>query len=67
MLPVPSSNYSLEAESQNRAQIKRELDRKLERGRDIEMGEARVVLTSPDGSRFALTVSDLGVLSATAL
>lgn len=67
MLPVPSPKYSPEAESQNRAEIKRQLDRKLERGRDIEMGEARVILTSPDGSRFALTVSDLGALSATAL
>lgn len=67
MLPIPARAYSPESESQNRAQIKRELDRKLNRGADIEMGEARVILTSPDGSRFALTVSNLGALSATAL
>jgi len=34
------------------------------RDRDLEIGQNRVILTSPNGSRYAITVSDLGVLSA---
>lgn len=67
MLPVAPASYSPGEESQNRASIKRELDRKLERGVDIEMDDARIILKSPDGSRFALTVSNAGALSAVAI
>ena len=67
MLPVAPPAYSAGEESQNRASIKRELDRKLERGVDIEMDDARIILKSPDGTRYALGVNDLGVLTATAL
>jgi len=67
MLPVAPPAYSAGEESQNRASIKRELDRKLERGVDIEMNDARIILKSPDGSRFALTVSNAGALSAVAI
>ena len=34
---------------------------------DIEVGEARLILRSPNGSRFSVTVDNLGNLSATAL
>ena len=37
------------------------------RDRDLEIGQNRVILTSPNGSRYAITVSDLGVLSAVAV
>lgn len=37
------------------------------RDRDLEIGQNRVILTSPNGSRYAITVSDGGVLSTTAL
>jgi hypothetical protein len=37
------------------------------RGRDIEVGPARVVLTASDGSRHALVVSPAGALSTTPL
>lgn len=67
MLPTAPPNYSAGEEAQNRASIQRELDRKIERGVDIEMGEARVILTSPNGTRYALSVSDAGALSAVAV
>jgi hypothetical protein len=35
----------------------------LKRNRDIEMGRARIILTSPDGTRYALIVDNSGVLS----
>lgn len=34
------------------------------RDRDLEIGQNRVILTSPNGSRYALTVDNAGVLSA---
>lgn len=37
------------------------------RGRDIEVGEARLVLTAPNGGRWSVVVSNTGVLSAVAL
>lgn len=37
------------------------------RDRDLEIGDNRVILTSPNGSRYALTVDDAGVLSAVAV
>jgi hypothetical protein len=67
MLPVAPASYSSGEESQNRASIKRELDRKLDRGVDIEMDDARIILKSPDGTRYALGVNNSGVLTATAL
>ena len=43
------------------------------RGRDVEVGQtdgtrtARFILRSPNGNRWAITVSNAGVLGATAL
>jgi len=34
------------------------------RDRDLEIGDNRIILTSPNGSRYALTVNNAGVLSA---
>lgn len=39
----------------------------LKRNQDIEMGAARIILTSPDGTRYAITVDNSGVLSTTAV
>lgn len=50
---------------------RRELERadreNQKRRQDVELGVASVVLTSPDGSRWRLTVDDSGTLGATAL
>jgi hypothetical protein len=35
------------------------------RGRDIEVGRGRLILTSPGGKRFDVAVSDTGVITAT--
>lgn len=37
------------------------------RDRDVELSNNRLILTSPNGSRFMVTVSDLGALEAVAL
>ena len=37
------------------------------RDRDLEIGQNRLILTSPNGSRYVITVDNAGVLSATPL
>ena len=39
----------------------------LKRGRDVELGRGRLILTSPGGFRFAVTVADDGSLATAAL
>lgn len=37
------------------------------RGQDIDLAPGRMILTSPNGTRYELTVSNLGALGTTAL
>jgi len=41
--------------------------RNLKTNKDIEMGSTRLILKSPNGTRYALAVSNAGVLSAVAV
>jgi hypothetical protein len=66
-LPYAPSAYSQSDENTARAEMQRELDRRHRRGIDIELASDRLILRSPNGSRFALAVSNAGVLSAVAL
>lgn len=63
-LPVPPDRY----DSRDQAQLRRTLELEdmkcAKAGRDIEMGQGRLILMAPNGSRWALAVSNLGVLSA---
>lgn len=66
-LPRPPDRY----DPRWAAELKRELDRQQQgvhkKGQDIEVGEARLILTSPNGTRYEVKVDNAGVLSATAL
>jgi hypothetical protein len=64
--PAPS-NYSQTEQNQFRGQLERELTNMLRSDQDAELVTTRIILRSPNGSRFALTVSNAGALSATAL
>jgi hypothetical protein len=39
----------------------------LKRDRDNDVGRGRLIIQSPNGTRYAITVSDAGALSATAV
>lgn len=54
--PVENERQLQEADKQN-----------LKRGQDIEMGGAKIILQSPDGSRFGLYVDNDGTLQARAM
>ena len=66
-LPSAPAQYSAEDQRRLRSDLEREDRQNLKRGRDIELSDERLIIRSPNGSRFALAVSNAGVLSATAL
>lgn len=59
--------YSDRDQNDIRSTIVREDKRNRKVGQDVEVGEERFILRSPDGTRWYLTASDLGVLTLTAV
>ena len=66
ILPKPMPAYDFRNEAELRATLEREDRNNQKLTRDIVIEGRRLVLVSPDGTRFALTVSDLGVLAVVA-
>ena len=66
-LPTPPFGYSQANEAALRRALEQEDRRNRKVGVDVELGSERLVLKSPDGTRFSVTVSNAGILSATAL
>jgi len=66
-LPTPPPMYSSKVEAARNQILESEDRQNLKRGRDIELGDARVILRSPDGTRYALTVANGGTLSCQAV
>ena len=65
-LPAPPKQYDPANEAQTRSAIEREDARNLKKGGNVLAGKGVLVLTAPNGSLWQITVSDSGVLSATA-
>ncbi len=61
------ATYSDRDQNDIRSTIVREDKRNRKVGQDVEVGEERFILRSPDGTRWYLTASDLGVLTLTAV
>lgn len=55
--------YSREDQNRVRAELDRRDAQNQKRGRDLEMGPARIILSSPNGTRYALTVANDGTVS----
>ena len=66
-LSSPDETYSRENEAQTRDAIARADGRNRKLGQDVELAVERLILRSPDGTRWKLNVSNAGVLSATSL
>lgn len=66
-LPRPGPAYSAENEAQARTMIVQEDRRNRKRG-DLEVTtDERFIMTSPDGTRWAMGVSNAGATTWTAL
>lgn len=62
-LPLPPQEWSTAYQARLNAELEHRDRSTLKRGRDMEVGRARIVLTAPDGSRWALRVDAGGRLS----
>lgn len=63
--PAPSYDSGNEAMARNMIELEDRRNRKI--GADVEIGRERLVLKSPNGTRWNIMVSDSGVIAATAL
>ena len=59
--------YSRDAQSRLQSQVEQADRENRKQGRDIEVFPARLILTSPNGTRYQILVSDAGVLSTGAV
>jgi len=66
-LPKPPSAYDAHEQAQLRHTLEREDRNNRKLGTDVEIGANRLVLKSPNGARWSITVSNAGVITATAL
>lgn len=66
-LPRVPARYDERDQTDTRAAIEQADAQNYKRNRDLDIGENRIILQSPNGSRFAITVSNTGTLSTTAL
>lgn len=67
MIPTAPQQYAFADQQAMRAEIKRELDRRVVKNTDFEPHPGRIILRSPDGTRFFLSVADDGTLSTVAV
>ena len=66
-LPVPPSRYDFGYEQQRNSTLEMMDGLNVKRGVDIELVNERLILRSPNGTRWSVTVSDAGILGVTAL
>lgn len=58
-------NRLIETERNRTLELADQQNRKV--GQDVEIGGERLILTSPNGTRFSVTVANDGTLSATSI
>lgn len=66
-LPIPQGQYSRVVEVDRNRALEMADAMNHKRNRDVEIGQARLILTSPNGTRYSITVDNAGVISATAI
>ena len=66
-LPTPGNKFDQRAETQRNLLIEQADDLNRKKNQDIELRNERLILQSPDGTRFALQVDNSGNLSASSI
>lgn len=66
-LVPPGDAYNRITEVERNRQLEQADKRNHKKGRDVEIGSGRLIISSPNGSRFRVTVADDGTLSAIAI
>ncbi len=66
-LPAAPAEYDRAEEARLREALRRADGENHKRGRDVEVGAARLVLTAPNGARWVLSVSNAGAAVFTSI
>lgn len=66
-LANPPNGYSAADQQEMRRKIELSDQDNHKRGRDVEIGKARLILTAPNGTRWSITVSNTGTITAVAI
>lgn len=66
-LPMPEKSYSYLKELQKMQMLENADRSNLKKDSDIEVGVGRVILRSPNGTRYYLSVSNSGAVTAVAV
>lgn len=66
-LPIPQGQYSRTVEVDRNRLIEMADAMNHKRNRDVEIADTRLILTSPNGTRYSVTVDNAGVISTTAI
>lgn len=67
ILPEAQRNYDFVQENQRNNLIEQADNLNRKKNQDVELRNERLILQSPDGTRFSITVANDGTLSATSL
>lgn len=67
ILPSAPATYTPAVETERNRTLTLEDGNNRKVGQDLEVGDEKLILKSPNGTRWSITVSNLGVLSATSL
>lgn len=68
MIPQAPKEYSPEYERRRNELLERELHRCYKRLQDMELGGGqRLILRSPDGTRWSITVDNTGTIAASSI
>lgn len=66
-LPRPADKYDPRDQAETRANIERAIGGMHKRGEDVEIGDSRLILKSPDGTRWSAAPDNTGAWVLTAL
>jgi hypothetical protein len=66
-LSKPPLAYNEQFQQRHASELERELSRCHKKNENIELGATAIIMTSPNGTRYKLTVDNSGVLGTTAL
>jgi hypothetical protein len=67
ILPEAQRNYDFVQENQRNNLIEQADNLNRKKNQDVELRSERLILQSPDGTRFSITVANDGTISATSL
>lgn len=66
-LPIAPAGYSQTDQAQVRGQLELESSLVHRKNADVEVGSGRLILQSPDGTRYSVGVDNSGNLTTTAI